>query len=158
MKHRYRVQAAVIRAGMVPTVCQHDLDILSIELSAMVFPTVENAYQASKVQDPSVRFHLGTLTPGQSKRYLRQYKGPLAWHPHEDLRKLGIMEGLLRQKFQIPDLRQRLLATAPRRLLEWNTWGDVFWGVVSPKDQPEKWEGANHLGRLLMQIRTEAAQ
>ena len=60
-----------------------------------------------------------------------------------------MMEEILRAKFtQNLDLKEKLLATSDRLLVEGNTWNDRFWGVCKGK-------GANHLGKLLMKIRAE---
>jgi hypothetical protein len=53
---------------------------------------------------------------------------------------------MLVQKFAIPELRQQLIDTGDARIIEGNTWGDVFWGVCKGK-------GENHLGRLIESIR-----
>jgi len=55
----------------------------------------------------------------------------------------------LRQKFSDPDLRNRLLATGDAELVEGTTWGDVTWGI-----DLNTGEGENHLGKLLMELRT----
>lgn len=62
--------------------------------------------------------------------------------------KLRVMELLLRQKFQIPELGAKLLSTGSAELVEGNHWGDTFWGVYNKV-------GHNHLGKLLMKIRSE---
>lgn len=49
--------------------------------------------------------------------------------------KVDIMLGLLRQKFQHPELGAKLLATGDAYLVEGNTWGDTFWGVFNGKGQ-----------------------
>jgi predicted NAD-dependent protein-ADP-ribosyltransferase YbiA (DUF1768 family) len=59
---------------------------------------------------------------------------------------------LLRQKFSQPDLRKKLLDTDENELIEGNPWGDKVWGCVLYKGE---WIGKNHLGKLLMQVRTE---
>jgi hypothetical protein len=59
------------------------------------------------------------------------------------------MRECLSQKFADPTLRARLLETGDRDLIEENTWNDRFWGVC-------RGHGGNHLGKLLMAIRTEA--
>jgi predicted NAD-dependent protein-ADP-ribosyltransferase YbiA (DUF1768 family) len=41
-----------------------------------------------------------------------------------------------------------LLETKDATLIEGNTWGDQYWGVCAGV-------GENHLGKLLMQIRSE---
>ena len=58
------------------------------------------------------------------------------------------MEYLLLQKFFIPELREKLLATGNEELIEGNWWGDTYWGVCKGK-------GENNLGKSLMKIRTE---
>ena len=58
------------------------------------------------------------------------------------------MNGLLCQKFMKPDLRGWLKHTDPQTLIEWNDWGDRFWG----RDR-KTGEGLNVLGQLLMDIR-----
>ena len=58
------------------------------------------------------------------------------------------MYDLLKRKFEIPELRDLLLATGEQELIEGNHWGDVYWGKVGDK-------GKNMLGRLLMLIREE---
>ena len=59
------------------------------------------------------------------------------------------MENLVRQKFtQHPRLRELLLRTDSRPLVEQNTWGDRFWGLYHGV-------GENHLGRILMKVRAE---
>lgn len=63
------------------------------------------------------------------------------------------MLALLRQKFDRPPLRHRLLGTDQRPLVEGNTWGDTYWGVDAASGS-----GKNHLGLLLQQVRAELSQ
>lgn len=64
------------------------------------------------------------------------------------------MEEILRMKFtQNTKLRKRLLATRNERLVEGNTWHDNFWGECYCPHCENK-VGLNHLGKLLMEIRT----
>ena len=62
--------------------------------------------------------------------------------------KTAVMLTLIRQKFQLPNLRKKLLATNDIYLEEGNTWGDRIWGTVNG-------EGENRLGKILMQVREE---
>ena len=55
----------------------------------------------------------------------------------------------LRAKFRSPLLRGWLRETGAEELVEGNYWGDTFWGVC-------RGEGENKLGKLLMQVRSEA--
>ena len=56
------------------------------------------------------------------------------------------MKFALRCKFQVPELREKLLATGDEELIEGNWWNDKFWGVC-------KGEGCNMLGLILMEVR-----
>jgi len=47
------------------------------------------------------------------------------------------------------DLKQNLLDTGKRLLIEGNHWKDDYWGF-----RLDEGYGQNHLGRILMQIRT----
>ncbi len=116
-----------------------------VEFDRQTFPSVEHAYQAAKTLVPIERriFHTG-ISAGQAKRAGRRVTLRADWI---DV-KLPIMLDLLRKKFWDDDLAQQLLATQDAELVEGNHWGDTFWGVC-------RGEGANHLGRLLMQVRQE---
>lgn len=109
------------------------------------YNTVEHAYQAAKTLVLAEREQIRMCsTPGKAKRLGRE----VTMRPDWDKIKLTVMLHLLRQKFNIPELRDKLLATGDIRLIEGNTWGDTFWGVCNRT-------GMNHLGRLLMQVRSE---
>lgn len=115
----------------------------TVRLDAVEYPTVEHAYQAAKTMDDDERAHVRSApTPGEAKAR----GGHVTLRPDWNDVKVAVMRGLLQQKFADGVLRDRLLATAPRVLIEGNTWGDRFWGV-------SEGEGQNWLGRLLMEIR-----
>ena len=114
-----------------------------VDLGGVEYPTVEHAYQAAKTLDEAEREEVRAApTPGEAKARGQKVTYRVDW---EDI-KVDVMRGLLRQKFAGPPLRDRLAATAPRTLIEGNTWGDRFWGVFEG-------DGENWLGRLLMEIR-----
>jgi len=115
-----------------------------VEMEGIEYPSVEHAYQAAKTLNVAEREEIVLLTAGQAKR--RGYRVTLRadW---ESI-KLGIMEDLVRQKFNKEILREKLLATGDAELIEGNDWGDKFWGVCNG-------EGENWLGRILMKIRSE---
>lgn len=116
-----------------------------VKIGADVYPTVEHAYQASKTIEPHAREMIRLCGPaGVAKRLGKT----LPIRPDWSEMKLGVMEELLRQKFQHPHLRKKLIDTYPQLIEEGNTWKDTFWGVYRGK-------GKNHLGRLIMQIRSE---
>jgi len=116
-----------------------------VVLDGKEYPTVEHAYQAAKTADEAEREKIRlAASPVQAKRLGKVVSLRSDW----DAVKLQIMEDLLRQKFSIPHLKDKLLSTGDKELVEGNWWGDTFWGVYEG-------EGENHLGRLLMKIRDE---
>lgn len=123
--------------------------------SGICFPSVEHAFQACKVSDVGYsccwhnkRVEISRLpTPGYAKRI----GATLVLRPDWEQVKLRIMLVLLRKKFQIPELRSKLLSTGFRnQLIEGNWWGDSYWGYDFNLET-----GQNHLGKILMQVREE---
>lgn len=116
-----------------------------VRVCGIDFPTVEHAYQALKsVNEADWRWMATLPTPGAAKRAGRS----LTLRENWDSLKLPVMRLLLRQKFKIPELQAALLLTHSFYLEETNTWGDTFWGVCNGV-------GQNHLGKLLMEVRSE---
>lgn len=107
--------------------------------------STEHAYQAAKTLDLDLRKEIQAAKyPGKAKKLGQKVILREDWEGV----KLAVMEDLLRQKFQDPELRQALLDTGTAELIEGNHWNDCFWGICNNK-------GTNHLGRLLMKIRKE---
>lgn len=48
------------------------------------------------------------------------------------------------------ELREMLIATGERELVEGNVWNDTFWGVSLRTGK-----GQNQLGKILMEVREE---
>jgi len=117
---------------------------VDIRMRGVVYPSIEHTYQAAKTVFPHEREKFRTCSPGQAKRMGRSITLRHDWHNM----KLDVMEGCLRQKFKRPDLKQLLIATGTKELVEGNNWGDTYWGCCAGK-------GHNHLGKLLMKIRKE---
>ena len=116
-----------------------------VKFEGIEYPTVEHAYQAAKTLDLNIREEVRlSPTPGKAKFMGRHLPLRPDW---EDV-KLDIMEQLLREKF-VKDsmLAQMLDNTGNAQLIEGNYWGDTFWGVCDGV-------GENHLGKLLMKVRS----
>lgn len=110
-----------------------------------VYPSVEHAYQAAKCVHPEDRAKIHLLAkPGAAKRMGRTVELVDNW----DEIKLEVMLVLVRRKFKLIYMQNRLLATGDAELIEGNYWRDTFWGVYRGK-------GENHLGKILMQVRDE---
>ena len=121
---------------------------VNVQLQGLWFPTVEHAYQAAKTLDIKEREAISYLsTPGEAKRAGRRLPMRADW----DEIKLSVMEDLIRQKFQSPSIRTKLLETGNAKLEEGNYWKDRFWGVYNGR-------GENHLGKILMKIRNEISK
>lgn len=109
------------------------------------YATAEHAYQASKFIHPYERALIQNQpTAALAKQVATNLKFT---RPGWDEVRLSIMDEVLQAKFQAEYLKNMLLATGDAELIEGNTWGDIFWGKVDG-------EGDNHLGRLLMGLRT----
>ena len=116
-----------------------------IEYEGIKYPTVEHAYQAQKFQSNENKRRIAELkTPGEAKREGKEILLPPTW----ELIKDSIMEDLLRLKFKISELQEKLLITGDVELVEGNTWNDTYWGRC-------RGIGQNKLGKLLMKIREE---
>lgn len=114
-----------------------------IPFEGITFATVEHAYQAAKTLDFDARLRIAALaTPGEAKKAGRE----LVLRPGWEAVKVDVMRRLLKRKFRHPELARLLLATGDEPLVEGNHWNDTFWGVCNGV-------GANHLGRLLMEVR-----
>lgn len=118
-----------------------------LELDNIFYPTAEHAYVAYKTTDVQLRVQISEIeTPGKVKRFGRDMELREDW----DTVKLAVMTRIVTAKFeQNPDLMPLLMKTAPRTLIEGNSWGDTFWGE-SPIGT-----GKNNLGKILMAIRDD---
>jgi N-glycosidase YbiA len=120
--------------------------------SGIVYPHVEHAYQAAKTLDRDVRLEFAspTLESWEAKKMGNELKLRPDW---EEI-KLTVMEILVRQKFLNSEYLERLLLTGHWYIEEGNYWHDQFWGNCTCKKHIHE-PGDNHLGKILMQIRSE---
>lgn len=117
---------------------------VDVEFEGRTYPSVEHAYQAAKCLRNIDRTRIaGLATAGDAKAAGQAVEARGDW---EEVR-IEVMRQLLSTKFAHPDLASRLTATGDAELIEGNDWGDTFWGVCSGR-------GDNHLGRLLMEVRS----
>ncbi|MHB2032908.1 MAG: NADAR family protein [Gemmatimonadaceae bacterium] len=115
-----------------------------VTFDGITYPTAEHAYQAAKTLDPATRLRvLAVPSPDDAKRVGRE----AVHRPNWQHMKLEVMHDILSAKFTEPQLRDALLTTGNATLIEGNDWGDVFWGKCGSA-------GQNHLGRLLMELRS----
>lgn len=123
-----------------------------ISFEGREFPTAEHAYQAGKASKQSVREWI--LSAPSPSLVAMAAHGLYSWDivPNWSRIKFDRMREVLRAKFtQHPDLRDLLLSTGERRLVEAGRTSNAVnrtWGEVNGK-------GLNMLGVLLMELRTE---
>jgi ribA/ribD-fused uncharacterized protein len=115
-----------------------------IRFDGLVYPAVENAYQAQKTTYVELRYPFLGYRPAVAKKKGRDLVLRKGW----DKMRNGVMLALLRIKFSERDLAVKLMATYPDKLVEGNWWRDEYWGVYDGR-------GKNVLGKLLMKVRDE---
>jgi ribA/ribD-fused uncharacterized protein len=122
----------------------------TVVIGLMKFPSSEHAFMSFKNNSDEWKKECQRfdLTPGQIKRKGRKIELVSFW---EDI-KIDSMRQALWFKFtQNKELKEKLLDTGNQNLVEGNNFNDVFWGVCL-KSNPNV--GENHLGRLLMEVRS----
>lgn len=123
----------------------------SVTYEGITYPTTEHAYQAAKTLDDSVRM-LIMRSPRASDA--KKLGGTIILRSDWNQVKIAVMDELLRAKFSVgSNLEQRLWQTGDNHLIEGNYWHDRFWGQCFCARHD--WEGENHLGGLLMEIRAD---
>ena len=120
---------------------------IPVEYKGLHYLSSEAAYQAQKCISESEMHQFTTLTPDESKKLGKRIQIREDWN---DV-KVTIMREIVRNKFnQHEDLKKKLIATGNTILEEGNTWNDTFWGISLKTGI-----GCNHLGKILMDLRTE---
>lgn len=115
----------------------------TITYEGYTYQNSEAVFQAQK--DLSRRSEFESLNPNSAKRLGRKVNLRSDW---EEV-KVDLMRKIVRCKFdQNPDLKEKLINTGDRLLIEGNTWNDTFWGICKEK-------GKNMLGIILMELRKE---
>lgn len=122
---------------------------LAITADDAEYPTVEHAFQAAKTLDQEQRLRIAAApTPARAKSLGRQAQ----MRPDWDAISTAVMLDLTRAKFSEPILRERLLATGTRELIELNYWDDRRWGMVAEQGHLR---GGSRLGMCLAAVRDE---
>ncbi len=118
-----------------------------VRYGGLTYQNAEAAFQAQKCMSEEEKLPFTDMNPGRAKSLGRR----VSLRPDWEEVKVGLMEEIVRAKFtQNPQLADQLLATGNKKLIEGNTWNDIFWGV-----DLRTGKGQNHLGILLMKIREE---
>jgi len=119
--------------------------LCEIVYKGITFPSTEHAFQADKATNEELRQYIADLP---TCRAAKKAGGTIDLRAHWETDKIQVMIDITRIKYQIPELKEKLLATGQAYLEETNTWNDKFWGVCNGV-------GQNQLGKTLMQVRYE---
>lgn len=156
-KSIYTTETVVANEDKAITSFRNEWDFLSnfastpIEIDGVTYPTTEHAFQAMKTYETTERYTVRDApTPASAKAKGRKVTLREDW----GTARFDVMEEVLRVKFSDPVLREKLLATGDRPLIEGNTWRDTTWGAIRDTKNGG-WKGRNALGKLLMKIRDE---
>lgn len=118
----------------------------------ITYRTSENFYQAMKLPKDrnNLRAEIAALNPYKAKLAIRD-KNKYPWRSDWDKElPLQVMEYILRVKFAYGTTwADKLLATGDEEIVEFNNWSDEFfgWDIRTKR-------GENHLGKILMEIRS----
>lgn len=115
-----------------------------VVFDGMAYPSVENAFQAMKTDNREERIPFQSYKPKEARKFGRKLKLKDNW----EMKKLGLMEALVRYKFTMYGDLTWALTHIDGVIVEGNTWGDEYWGRCNGK-------GENHLGWILMDIRDD---
>ena len=108
------------------------------------FKSSEAAYQAQKfINKPEIYKLFFEASADASKKLATTY-----YYDKADFAKIRIpvMKEIVSAKFSDPTLRRLLLDTGDKYLIEFNWWGDTFWGAMTTG-------GENNLGKILIEER-----
>lgn len=114
-------------------------------MKAMIMNDVDTAAKILETESPSEQKKLG--------RQVKNFDGP-TW---DMIKEAVVAHGNIRKFLSNPDLKEYLLSTGDKQLVEVNP-KDSIWGIgmdeetamVTPE---EEWNGENLLGKCLMEVR-----
>ncbi len=111
----------------------------------IAYKSSEAAFQAQKALDEAVKKTFAQYSGKQAKFHGKRVDLRGDWESVKE----RVMYEVVKRKFsQNPDLKEKLLATGSKELIEGNTWNDRYWGVC-------RGVGQNKLGKILMRVREE---
>ena len=122
------------------------------EFEGLTYHSAEAAFQAQKCATEEEKIKYTTVTnPVAAKRMGKKEPGfPSNWNEIS----YDIMKRILREKFSIPELREKLKATGKATLVEGNHHHDNLWGMCLC-DTCMSRPCQNRLGEILMELRAE---
>lgn len=124
---------------------------VKIKLDGLEFSSVEHAYMSAKSDD--VEWKKFCSNPNNKAGDVKRQSRNITLKDDWDKIKLEVMKECVNQKFSQEPYRTKLLETGTQHIQEGNRWNDKFWGVCLKTNK-----GENHLGRLIMDVRSALAK
>ena len=124
--------------------------IAPFHIGKLQYRSVENYYQASKAADMKDFVKICNCNPYEAKRFGRKVQIRNDW---EEVKNRIMLEVVFHKFNQNKSLREKLLTTNSKRLVELNWWHDNYWGDCVCK-KCINIRGQNVLGNILMLVRT----
>ena len=123
---------------------------VSVEYNNNIYPTAENAFQASKFASKTFANKFKFMVAKKAQIEGTKHRPTVPdWYNNNT----AIMYGILKSKFQDPELKSKLLATYPEQIIHVNGYHDNEWGVCTCSRCGNS--GRNKLGLLLIKLRDE---
>ena len=113
-------------------------------LYGLPFASSEAAYMAGRTTDKETQYTISSMDLNEGGYKVKKYSKSIRLEMDERSR-LKAMFSALKAKFSLLDQQELLLSFEPN-FVEFNTWGDTFWGLCH---DGTKWIGSNNLGKLL---------
>ena len=127
----------------------HNNYLTPVYYEEMLYPSVTHAYHAARSSDDTTR---KAIVNAESFHVVAKIARRIEDPPNWSMKRLKIMEQLVRDKFRrSKELQEKLKATERRELImsyEEETPGNLFWGMIREK-------GQNQLGRILTKVRED---
>ncbi|MBX7066107.1 MAG: NADAR family protein [Parachlamydiales bacterium] len=112
------------------------------------YPSAEHAYQSNKFSDEEHKGLYDPHLPAQKLKKAFKTKNGHPPSPEDDQARLELMQAVVKAKFACNRaLKEALIQTSPYELVE--ATDSEFWG------KGRSGEGLNHLGKILMALRSD---
>lgn len=130
----------------------------NIEIEGQRFLSVEQAYQFAKATGLGDTNLATMIMRTKYAKEVQKLGGGKEFNPAWDSQKIDVMRTIVNEKFmQNPSLCDKLVQTGQSTLIEATM--DGFWAAKATLNSKSlkkgTWQGANFIGKILMEVRTE---
>ena len=120
----------------------------AIEWRGKLYPTSEHVYHSEGFEDENLKEQVRNTHSAHDALKFAQVNVDKCRKDWNEIKLKVMKEILLAKVAQHPYVKKKLLQSGDRELIE-DSWRDDFWGWGENRD------GANHLGKLWMEVRNE---